>query len=168
MALQLAVFGRVFGGYGRVLSCRAVRRLDQSSSRLISRTAAALSDRRYSDKHEWVSVNGKIGIVGISSYAQETLGDIVYAQLPDSGKEFSQFEECGALESVKAASELYSPVSGKVTEKNSSVEENPGIINKSCYEDGWLFKIELKNLDELKTLMDEGAYQSFIKAQTHD
>lgn len=149
----------------QILRCRAQ---PFGQSRLMSRTAVALSDRRYSDKHEWVSVKDKIGVVGISSYAQEALGDIVYAQLPEAGSEFSQFEECGALESVKAASELYSPVSGTVTEKNSAVEENPGTINKSCYEDGWLFKIELKNLDDLTKLMDEKAYQAYVKAQSHD
>jgi glycine cleavage system H protein len=96
------------------------------------------SERLYSDKHERVQVKGSIGTVGISSYAQEALGDIVYAQLPDVGAELEQFSECGALESVKAASELYTPVSGKVTDKNTEVEETPGMINRHCY---WLFKL---------------------------
>jgi len=112
-----------------------------------------------------VELEGKIGTVGISSYAQEALGDIVYAQLPDVGTELDQFDECGALESVKAASELYTPVSGKVTEKNTEVEETPSIINRHCYDKGWLFKLELKNADELKGLMDEKAYNAFLKAQ---
>jgi len=119
----------------------------------------------YSDKHEWVELDGKIGTVGISSYAQEALGDIVFAQLPDVGTELDQYDECGALESVKAASELYTPVSGKVIEKNTEVEETPSIINRHCYDKGWLFKLELKNADELKGLMDEKAYNAFLKSQ---
>lgn len=92
--------------------------------------------RKYTDKHEWVSVEGKIGTIGISKYAQEALGDIVYAQLPEIGTDLAQKDECGALESVKAASEVYSPVSGKVTEKNTAVEETPALINTSCYDEG--------------------------------
>jgi glycine cleavage system H protein len=112
-----------------------------------------------------VTVEGKLGKVGISQYAQEALGDIVYAQLPDVGTEFSQHDECGALESVKAASELYTPVSGKVLTKNTALEESPGLINKSCYDKGWLFTIELTKTEELKSLMDEGKYQAYLKAQ---
>lgn len=152
----------------------------------------------YTDKHEWIQIDGKIGIVGISNYAQEALGDVVYAQLPDIGsvieKEgqnvylcifkkknnrgnlvvvipiWSKFiftAECGALESVKAASELFSPVSGKVIEKNGAVEKTPSLVNTSCYEKGWLFKIELTNLDEVKKLMDEQTYESFLKTDPH-
>jgi len=106
-----------------------------------------------------------VGKVGISQYAQEALGDIVYAQIPDVGAQFNQHDECGALESVKAASELYTPVSGNVLSKNSALEETPGLINKSCYDKGWLFTIELKNTEELKSLMDEGKYQAYLKSQ---
>jgi len=122
--------------------------------------------RLYSDKHEWVTVDGKIGKVGISQYAQEALGDIVYAQLPDVGTELSQHDECGALESVKAASELYTPVSGKVLSRNTLLEETPGAINKSCYDKGWLFTIELKDKEELKTLMNEDKYRAYLKSQS--
>ncbi|ODN03051.1 Glycine cleavage system H protein, mitochondrial [Orchesella cincta] len=124
--------------------------------------------RLFTDKHEWVDVNGKTGTVGISHYAQDSLGDIVYAQLPDVGSEFNLHDECGALESVKAASELYCPVSGKVVEKNPAVEETPGLINQSCYEKGWLFKIDLSKPEELDTLMDEAAYEKFLKSQSDD
>ncbi|XP_055386740.1 glycine cleavage system H protein [Condylostylus longicornis] len=119
--------------------------------------------RLYTDKHEWVSVSGDIGTVGISHYAQEALGDIVFAQLPDVGKKLSIKEECGALESVKAASELYSPVSGEVVEKNSEVEDQPALINSNCYDKGWLFKVKLSDRDELKKLMDEQKYSEFLK-----
>jgi glycine cleavage system H protein len=94
------------------------------------------SDRLYTNKHEWVTVDGSLGTVGISNFAQEALGDVVYAQLPDVGTDLSQKDECGALESVKAASEIYSPVSGEVVEKNTEVEEKPGLINTSCYDKG--------------------------------
>ncbi|XP_071443755.1 glycine cleavage system H protein [Hetaerina americana] len=130
-------------------------------------THALKSDgRKFTDKHEWVLVDGKIGTVGISNYAQELLGDIVYAQLPEVGTDCVIKEECGALESVKAASEVYSPVSGKVTEKNSAVEESPGLINESCYDKGWLFKLELSKLSELDGLMDESAYEEFVKTES--
>jgi glycine cleavage system H protein len=108
-------------------------------------------------------VDGDVGTVGISEYAQEALGDVVFAQLPDPGTNLSQHDECGALESVKAASELYTPVSGDVTEKNREVEDSPSLINTSCYENGWLFKIKLAKKDELNDLMSEEKYQEFLK-----
>lgn len=100
-----------------------------------------LVGRKYTEKHEWVAVVNGVGTVGISNYAQEALGDIVYAQMPDVGTELGQKDECGALESVKAASEVYSPVSGKVVEKNVKVEETPSLINASPYEEGKLYDV---------------------------
>ncbi|KAI5644149.1 glycine cleavage h-protein domain-containing protein [Phthorimaea operculella] len=119
--------------------------------------------RKYSDRHEWVIVEKGTGTVGISKYAQESLGDVVFAQLPDPGTKLIAGEECGALESVKAASEIFSPVSGKVLEKNKKVEDKPALINTSCYDDGWLFKLELTKPEEVDNLMDEEAYQLFLK-----
>ncbi|XP_068215247.1 glycine cleavage system H protein isoform X2 [Palaemon carinicauda] len=107
----------------------------QNVARHLSTTECVLGDRKFTEKHEWVDVTGNIGTIGITNYAQESLGDIVYAQLPEVGGEFEQMDECGALESVKAASELYSPVSGKVTEVNTGVEEQPALINQSCYDE---------------------------------
>lgn len=108
-----------------------------------------VTDRRYTDKHEWVSVNNAgVGTIGISKYAQESLGDIVYAQLPEIGVTLEQKDECGALESVKAASEVYSPVSGKVVEKNVAVEETPSLINTSCYEQG-IPELDLTSCDKI-------------------
>lgn len=125
-------------------------------------------ERKYTKKHEWVQVEeNNIGTVGISTYAQEALGDIVYAQLPDIGSSFRQKDECGALESVKAASEIYSPVSGDVTEKNLDVEETPSLINTSCYDKGWLFKIKLAKPSELDELLDEQQYGEFLKSDAH-
>lgn len=92
--------------------------------------------RKYSEKHEWVTVESGVGTVGISKYAQESLGDIVFAQVPDVGTKLAQGDESGALESVKAASEVYAPVSGTVTAKNTDLEDTPGLINQSPYEEG--------------------------------
>ncbi|XP_065341383.1 glycine cleavage system H protein [Cloeon dipterum] len=135
--------------------------------RWVTSTPVKFNERKYTDKHEWVQVDGKIGTIGITHYAQDALGDVVYAQLPDPGQEFSQMDECGALESVKAASELYCPVSGKIVSKNTEVEDTPGLINKSCYEKGWLFKLELSKLHELDGLMDEAQYEKFLKTDDH-
>lgn len=133
-------------------------------SRFIANGRSLNVERFYTEKHEWITIDGNIGIIGISNYAQEALGDVVYAQLPDVGSEIEKEAECGALESVKAASELYSPVSGKVIEKNEEVEKTPSLINTSCYERGWLFKVELNKFDELKGLMNEKAYNEFLKS----
>ncbi|XP_064548132.1 glycine cleavage system H protein, mitochondrial [Drosophila montana] len=124
-------------------------------------------ERRFTDKHEWVELlDANKAVVGISSYAQEALGDVVFAQLPEPGTELKQDDECGALESVKAASEVYSPVSGKVTEKNAEVEDTPALVNSSCYEKGWLFKVDLKNPSEFEKLMTEEQYKSFLSSST--
>ncbi|KAF2906078.1 hypothetical protein ILUMI_00105 [Ignelater luminosus] len=135
--------------------------------RLISTSRCNLAERFYTDKHEWVQVEGKIGVIGISQYAQEALGDVVYAQLPDVDTQLKQKDECGALESVKAASELFSPVSGRVIEKNTEVEDSPSLINTSCYEKGWLFKVELTNKKEISALMNEAQYTEFLKSDHH-
>ncbi|KAJ8737269.1 hypothetical protein PYW07_000540 [Mythimna separata] len=119
--------------------------------------------RFYTKKHEWVSVKDNVGTVGISSYAQDALGEVVYVQLPDVGKEIAAGDECGALESVKAASEVYSPVSGTVTETNKAAEAKPALINKSCYEEGWLFRVRLAKPEELQQLMDQAAYDKFLQ-----
>lgn len=132
-----------------------------------SLSSARAAERMYSDKHEWVLVEKNVGIVGISNYAQEALGDVVYAQLPDPGADLKLHQECGALESVKAASEVYSPLSGTVIEKNMAVEESPALINTNCYDKGWLFKIDLADPEELKKLMNEAQYQEFIKTDAH-
>ncbi|CAH2035839.1 unnamed protein product, partial [Iphiclides podalirius] len=125
--------------------------------------STACKARYYTKKHEWVSVNGDIGTIGISSYAQDALGEVVFCQLPDVGRQVAAGEECGALESVKAASEVYTPVSGTVTEKNDVVESTPSVINKSCYEDGWLFRMKLTSVEELKQLMDQAAYDKYLE-----
>nr|XP_021146406.1 glycine cleavage system H protein, mitochondrial [Columba livia] len=120
--------------------------------------------RKFTDKHEWVSVENGIGTVGISNFAQEALGDVVYCSLPEIGTKLSKHDEFGALESVKAASELYSPLSGEVTDVNAALADNPGLVNKSCYQDGWLIKMTVENPADLDELMNEDAYEKYIKS----
>ncbi|CAG9793679.1 unnamed protein product [Diatraea saccharalis] len=134
-----------------------------SNSRHSYSSKSDQSSRKYTNRHEWVTVEKDIGTIGISKYAQDSLGDIVFAQLPDIGTKLEAGDECGALESVKAASEIYSPVSGTVTEKNRKVEDKPGLINTSCYDDGWLYKLKLTKPEEIKDLMDETQYEQFLK-----
>uniref|UniRef100_A0A0D9RUF4 Glycine cleavage system H protein n=1 Tax=Chlorocebus sabaeus TaxID=60711 RepID=A0A0D9RUF4_CHLSB len=123
---------------------------------------ALLSLCKFTEKHDITTENG-IGTLGISNFAQEALGD-VYCSLPEVGTKVNKQDEFGALESVKAASELYSPLSGEVTEINETLGENPGLVNKSCYEDGWLIKMTLSNPSELEELMSEEAYERYIKS----
>ncbi|XP_055254891.1 glycine cleavage system H protein, mitochondrial-like [Moschus berezovskii] len=118
---------------------------------------ALLSVWKFTEKHERVKTENDVGIVGISNFAQEALGDVVYCSLPEVGTKLNKQEEFGALESVKAASELYSPLSGEVT-------ENRGLVNKSCYEDGWLIKMTFSNPSELDELISEEAYEKYIKS----
>lgn len=108
-------------------------------------------------------VENNIGTVGISDYAQDKLGDIVYVQLPEVGAKISQHDECGTVESVKAASEIFSPVSGEISEINKRLETESSLLNKYPYSDGWIFKIALNKPDELKSLMDEKAYLKFLE-----
>ncbi|XP_072241818.1 glycine cleavage system H protein, mitochondrial-like [Leuresthes tenuis] len=134
------------------------RRTLASSCRL----SAAL---KFTDKHEWIRVEDDgIGTVGISKFAQEALGDVVYCGLPEVGTQLAQQDEFGALESVKAASELYSPLTGEVVEVNTRLADSPGLVNKSCYKDGWLMKMTIANPAELDTLMDEVAYERYIRS----
>ncbi|XP_057641837.1 glycine cleavage system H protein, mitochondrial-like [Chionomys nivalis] len=129
------------------------------------RTGSAVqSMRKFAEKHEWITTENGIGTVGISNFAQEALGDVVYCSLPEVGTKLKKQDEFGALESVKAASELYSPLWGEVTQVNEALAENPGLINKSCYEDGWLIKMALSDPSELDDLMSEEAYEKYVKS----
>lgn len=115
---------------------------------------------RYSDDHEWVKVEGNIAVIGISDFAQHELGDITYADLPEVDDEVVAGEEFGALESVKASSELMSPVSGKVVEVNAELDDAPEKINEDAYE-AWIIKVEMSDPSEVEALMDAAAYQAF-------
>ncbi|KAM3869928.1 glycine cleavage system H protein, mitochondrial-like [Diretmus argenteus] len=142
----------------RLASKHYFQRSFSTSSRLL----AAL---KFTDKHEWIRVEeGGIATVGISNFAQEALGDVVYCGLPEAGTQLAQHDECGALESVKAASELYSPLTGEVVEVNTLLADTPGLINKSCNKDGWLMKMTVAVPAELDTLMDEAAYERYIRS----
>ncbi|XP_049578230.1 glycine cleavage system H protein, mitochondrial [Syngnathus scovelli] len=127
-----------------------------------SRLSAAL---KFTDKHEWIRVGDDgIGTVGISNFAQAALGDVVYCGLPEVGTQLAQQDEFGALESVKAASELFSPLTGEVVEVNALLADKPGLVNKSCYKDGWLMKMTITKPSELDSLMDEAAYERYIRS----
>ncbi|XP_074616797.1 glycine cleavage system H protein-like [Acropora palmata] len=125
-------------------------------------TRKFFAERQFTKKHEWISVDNGIGMVGVTSYAQEQLGDIVYVQLPEIGLELEEGDVFGALESVKAAADVYSPVSGTVTEINNSLEDNPELVNQSPYDKGWLVKIELSEVTQPE-LLSEAAYDQFVK-----
>ncbi|XP_062045505.1 glycine cleavage system H protein, mitochondrial-like [Lepus europaeus] len=138
-------------------------RLRAGAVRTLCTGPALLSVRKFAEKHEWITIENGIGTVGISNFAQEALGD-VYCSLTEVGTKLKKQDEFGALESVKAANELYSPLSGEVTEINEALAENPGLFNKSCYEDGWLIKMTLSNPSEQDELMSEEVYEKYIKS----
>ncbi|PKN72616.1 MAG: glycine cleavage system protein H [Candidatus Cloacimonetes bacterium HGW-Cloacimonetes-3] len=121
-------------------------------------------DLFYTESHEWVRIDGDLATIGISDFAQHELGDIVYVELPDVGAKVSSGEPCGSIEAVKAVEDINCPVSGKVEEKNSDLEDTPDMINKSPYEDGWLFKVRLSNMEELENLLTAADYQKNIPA----
>jgi len=123
--------------------------------------------RHYTKEHEWIQLDGDVGTVGISNYAQKALGDVVFVDLPDVGKELAQKETAVSVESVKAASDVYTPASGKVTEVNETLRNEPGLVNSSALQDGWMFKLKLTQKEELKELMDEKAYEKFCEAADH-
>ena len=116
----------------------------------------------YSEDHEWINVEGSIGTVGITEYAQNALGDIVFVEVPEVGDEFAKGDEVSVVESVKAGSEIYSPVTGEITAVNEDLEENAALVNSSPDGDGWFFKVTVSNKDELEELMDAGDYKTFI------
>ncbi len=119
---------------------------------------------KFSKDHEWVSVDGDTGTVGITDYAQGSLGDIVFVEVPEVGATFSKGDDVAVVESVKAASELYAPVSGEITETNGALEADPSLVNTSPNDEGWFFKIKLSDLAELDDLMDEAAYNAFVES----
>ena len=118
--------------------------------------------RYFTEDHEWVDIDGDIGTVGISEYAQEQLGDIVFVDVPEDGKELTKGDEAAVVESVKAASDVDAPVSGTVLEGNAELADTPGLVNEDPEGDGWFFKLTLSDPDEVKGLMDEVAYAAFV------
>ena len=118
--------------------------------------------RYFTEDHEWIELDGEIGTVGITDYAQEQLGDIVFVDVPEDGKELSKGDEAAVVESVKAASDVYSPVSGTVLEGNAALADTPGLVNEEPEGDGWFYKLTLTDTSELDGLMDAGAYEAFV------
>lgn len=118
--------------------------------------------RYFTEDHEWVDVDGDTGTVGISDYAQGQLGDIVFVDLPEEGKELTKGDDAAVVESVKAASDVYSPVSGVVLEANGDLGDTPDLVNSDAEGDGWFFKLTLSDTGELSSLMDEAAYEAFV------
>ena len=116
----------------------------------------------YSEDHEWINVEVNSGTVGITDYAQNALGDIVFVELPEVGDDFAKGDEVAVVESVKAASEIYSPVSGEITAINEELEDNAALVNTSPDGDGWFFKIAISDDSELEGLLDEAGYKNFI------
>jgi glycine cleavage system H protein len=122
------------------------------------------SDRKYAKTHEWIRVDGKTGYVGISDHAQQEVTDVVYVEIPKTGKVLKAGEEATTLESVKAAFSIYAPVSGTLSKANAALEADPGLINKSPFDQGWIFAIDLSDPKELDALMTEEQYSVFLKS----
>lgn len=123
------------------------------------------ADLKYAKTHEWLSVDGDTGTCGISAWAAEQIGEVVSVELPEMGKDVEQEEAVGAVESSKASSEIYAPVSGKIIEVSTQLDEAPEKINESPYDEGWIFKIELKDKNELKSLLDNREYQQQVESE---
>ena len=117
----------------------------------------------YTKEHEWINIEDKTATIGITEYAQSALGDITFIELPEVDSEVEQFEQFVSVESIKAASDIFSPMSGKVLEVNEDLESEPGLINRSCYEKGWIAKIELSDIDERSNLMNAVEYNKFLE-----
>ena len=120
---------------------------------------------KYSKEHEWVLVEGHVAIIGITEYAQQELGDIVYVELPDVGEKIVKDDPFGAVESVKAGSDIYAPVSGTVIEVNDALPDSPETINDDPYGDGWMIKVEMSDKDDLKDLMSAEEYAEYVEQQ---
>jgi glycine cleavage system H protein len=118
---------------------------------------------KYTEDHEWVLIEGDNATIGITEYAQNALGDIVFVEVPEAGTEFSQGDDAAVVESVKAASEVYAPISGEILEGNAALEDEPALVNTSPEGDGWFFKMTIGDAAELEDLMDEKAYKEFCE-----
>lgn len=120
------------------------------------------SELKYTKEHEWIKIEGNIATIGITEFAQSELGDIVFVELPDVGSAVEQMKSFGTIEAVKAVSDMFSPVTGKVTEVNQTLDADPMIINREPYESGWILKVELSEPSEIEQLLDDSSYKSII------
>ncbi|ERL46326.1 50S ribosomal protein L21 [Candidatus Micropelagos thuwalensis] len=119
--------------------------------------------KKFTKDHEWIDIEGDVARIGITNYAQEQLGDVVFVELPEAGRQFQQGNDAAVVESVKAASEVYAPVSGEIVEPNTKLEDDPALVNQDPTESGWFFTMKVSNPDELNDLMDEAAYADYVK-----
>jgi glycine cleavage system H protein len=122
-----------------------------------------MSNVKFTEDHEWIRIEGDTGTIGITDYAQEQLGDVVYVELPDVGRKVEKGKDMAVVESVKAASEVYAPVSGSVTAINDKLTAEPATVNSAAMGDGWFVKVKLSNPSELDKLMDEAAYKRYVE-----
>ncbi len=125
--------------------------------------SATPDNLKYSKEHEWVKADGNTAVIGITDYAQDSLGDVVYVEVPPVGKELKAMDEFGVVESVKSVSSLYCPVSGKVVARNEALEKSPQLVNDSPYDNGWIIKVEMSNAAELNGLLSAADYQKILK-----
>lgn len=128
---------------------------------------AVPKDYKYTRTHEWVKIDGDTATVGLTDFAQNELGDITYIELPAPGETLNQTDSFGVIESVKAASDIYMPVTGEVIEGNSEVEDAPELVNTSPFENAWLIKVRISNASELESLMDADAYDKYLEEVQH-
>ncbi|UCD15122.1 MAG: glycine cleavage system protein GcvH [Candidatus Omnitrophota bacterium] len=126
-----------------------------------------MSVMKFTKSHEWVKIEADVAIIGITDYAQEALGDIVFIELPSAGEQIVKSSRLGTVESTKAASEIYAPVSGQVIEVNNEVVDSPQWINESPFGKGWMIKVKVSDQGQLSDLLDEAAYKEFISKETH-
>ncbi|MEE8271464.1 MAG: glycine cleavage system protein GcvH [Alphaproteobacteria bacterium] len=122
-----------------------------------------MSTIKYTKDHEWVRVDGDVGTIGVTDYAQEQMGDVVFVELPEVGRRVETGDDAAVVESVKAASEIYAPVAGEVIEANQAVVDDPSLVNSDATGQGWFMKLRIADPGELDGLMDEAAYQSFVE-----
>jgi glycine cleavage system H protein len=125
-----------------------------------------MSEIRYTKSHEWIRVDGDVATVGITTHAAEALGDVVYVEVPEAGKALTQNKEAAVVESVKAASEVYAPVSGTVVVGNQALADDPALVNRDAMGDGWFFKLKIADAGELSGLLDQAAYDALV-AESH-
>ena len=122
-----------------------------------------MSEKKFSKQHEWISVEGDIATIGITKHAAEMLGDVVFVELPEKGKNVEKEGQAGVVESTKAASDVYTPITGEIVETNQSIADDPGAVNKDPEGAAWFFKIKIKNKSELESLMNKADYEKFAK-----
>ena len=123
-------------------------------------------DLKYSEEHEWLRMEGDTAVIGITHFAQDSLGDVVFVELPEVGSDVGQFEKMGEIESVKAVSDLYCPIGGRVVEVNDSLNDSPELVNDSPYEEGWMIKVEVSDSSEIDRLMSASEYGALVEAES--